>query len=155
MLSDVRVVETLRQLPREAAIEALIDETLMLHEATRLPQVSLLPEEEERAVLALLGEHPEAAGQSEASLRRLARRQALILRYVELRFRPLVRISDAELRAAHELRFGRAESPLPFEQAAPELEAQLVREALDRRIEEWIVDLRRAGEVRYVPERDP
>jgi hypothetical protein len=141
-----------RGLGHEAALEALIDETLMLHEATRLPQVALLPEEEERALQALLEAHPAAADSiPHPALRRLARREALILRYVELRFRPLVRISDAELRAEYE----RRSATEPFEQLVPEIEAALVRAALDRRIEEWVADLRERGSVVYVPEEAP
>ena len=39
---------------------------------------------------------------------------------------------------------------LPFEEAAPELRARLERQALDRRIENWVEDLRGRAAIRYV-----
>jgi hypothetical protein len=149
LLSDVRLVESLRGLSRQAALEAVIDERLMLQEASRLPQVALSEEEEERAIQALRAAHPEAAGLSEAGLRRLALRQALILRYVELRFRPLVRVTEEALREAYDAEFGGSAAPPAFEDARDALEARRVREALDERIEQWVRELREAAEVRY------
>lgn len=149
LLSEIRAVEEVRGLGRAQALEASIDERLMYEEAVRLPQAAVSDAEAERALQALVETRP-ALEVPRAELRRLIRRQAAILRYVEFRFRPQVRIREEELRAAwNEDYRGEPEGP-PFEEAAPALRARLERRALDERIEEWVRDLRGRAEIRYV-----
>jgi hypothetical protein len=149
LLSEVRVLERLRGLDRKAAVDALIDERLMFREAARLPQAVVTAEEEERVYRELAARVPSGAGATEEELRRLARRQTAILKYVEFRFRPQVRVEDAAVRAAWEqARAARPDSP-PFEEAAPALRARLESEELDKRIEEWVGELRAGAEIRY------
>jgi hypothetical protein len=149
LLSEVRVVERLRGLDQKAAVDALIDERLMFREAARLPQAAVSAEEEERAYRELAARVPAGAGTTEEDLRRLARRQTAILKYIEFRFRPQVRVEDQELRAAYEKeRAARPETP-PFEEVAEPLRARLESEELDQRIEEWVKELRAGAEIRY------
>ena len=80
-----------------------IDERLMYLEASRLPQAEVLAEEEQRAPQELLERRPELGDSvSAADLRRIVGRQIAILKYVEFRFRPQLRVSDQEVRAAFE-----------------------------------------------------
>jgi hypothetical protein len=154
LLSEVRVLESLRGLDRQAAVDALIDERLMFREAARLPQAAVTAEEEERAYRELSARVPAGSGATEDDLRRLARRQTAILKYVAFRFRPQVRVEDAEVRAAwDQARAARPETP-PFEEAAPALRDRLESEELDKRIEEWVGELRAGAEIRY-NERPP
>jgi hypothetical protein len=150
LLSDVRLVEELRGVPRAAALEAAVDERLMFQEAQRLSREALTPDEEEAALRGLRASNPAAAALPEAGLRRLARRQAAILRYVEFRFRPQVRVTDEELRLAWE------QSPEAeredFDATAPALRETLERRQLDERIEAWVRELRAAADVRLTPE---
>ncbi len=151
LLSTVRTLAAVRDRDRTAALEAAIDERLMFQEASRLPQAQVSAEEEERALASFRGDR-EAGGPAvpEADLRRLLRRQLAILKYVEFRFRPQVRISEEALREAWNAGFlGQPEGPA-FEEAVPALRERLEREELDRRIEAWVRDLRERGEVRYV-----
>jgi hypothetical protein len=153
LLSEVRVVEALRGVDRRAALEALIDERLMLREASRLSPTSLSAAEDERAYESLRA-LPAAAALlpgAEADLRRLARRQAAILRYVDFRFRPQVRVSDEAVRAAYQAEQADQPSGPAFEAAAPRLRARLEALALDEKIEAWVKELRAAAEVRYNP----
>jgi hypothetical protein len=149
LLSEVRLLEALRGLPREAALEELIDERLMFREAARLSPTALSAEDEERAFESL---RPRAAALlpgAEADLRRLAHRQAAILRYVDFRFRPQVRVTEDAVRAAYEAELaGRAGAPT-LEAAGPALRARLEARALDEKIEAWIKELRAAAEIRY------
>jgi hypothetical protein len=151
LLSEVRAMEQLRGLDRAQALEASIDERLMHQEASRLPQAAVSDADAERAVEELVEARPGLESRVPRSeLRRLVRRQAAILRYVEFRFRPQIRIREEELRSAwNEDYRGEPEGP-PFEDAAPELRARLERQALDERIEEWVRALRSRAEVRYV-----
>ena len=151
LLSEVRAVEAVRDLDRGQALQASIDERLMHQEAARLPQAAVSDEDVERALGALLETRPDLASRVPRSeLRRLIRRQAVILRYVDFRFRPQVRVEEEELRTAWNEGYKGEPEGLPFEEAAPALRARLERQALDRRIEDWVEDLRGRAEVRYV-----
>ena len=159
LLSDVRALQAVRGLAEEPAREGAIDERLMHVEAARLPQADVLPEEEDRALALLALKRPALRGEiEEPALRRLLRRQIAILKYVEFRFRPQVRVSDAEVRKAWEdEQAGRAAGPA-FEDEQEELRARLERRALDERIEAWVRELRQRADVRYVggaPEAPP
>jgi len=129
LLSEVRVVQEVRGLGREAALEALIDERLMLEQAARLPQSAVTEAEVDRGVKTLLASAPALADKvAEPDLRRLVRRQAAILKFVEFRFRPQVRLA----------------ADLPAEERDAEM-----RRALDERIEAWVKELRAGAEIRY------
>jgi len=152
LLSDVRALSAVRGLAEGKALEAAIDERLMHVEAARLPQADVPAEEEDRALALLLETHPALRDEvPEPDLRRLLRRQLAILKYVEFRFRPQVRVSDEEVRKAwEEEQAGRPAGPaLEDEQEA--IRERLERQALDERIEAWVKELRARADVRYVP----
>jgi hypothetical protein len=148
LLSDVRAVERVRGLAEAAALEALVDERLMQREASRLPQADVLAEEEQRATQELLERRPELGDAvSAADLRRLVARQIAILKYVEFRFRPQLRVSDQEVRAAFEADPSAGDS---WEAAKQGVRERLERRALDERVEAWVRELRGRADVRYV-----
>lgn len=151
LLSEVQAMEQVRGLDRARALEASIDERLMFQEASRLPQATVTPEELERALEALLATRPELAAEvPRPELERVINRQAAILRYVDFRFRPQIRITDEDVRAAWNEEFrGEPQGPA-FEDEEATLRARLERQALDERIEGWVARLRERAEVRYV-----
>ncbi len=152
LLSDVSDLSRLRGLEEAAALEAAIDERLMYLEAARLAQTEVLAEEEERAFAELVERKPILREQvTEAGLRRILRREITILKYVEFRFRPQVRVSDPEVRAAFEADPAAGAS---FEAEKARMRERLERRALDERVEAWVRELRGRAEVRYVG-RDP
>jgi hypothetical protein len=151
MLSEVRLVQQLRGLDRAAALEALVDEQLMLREAARLAQSAVGEEDEQRAYESLLQRHPAASGLPEADVRRLVRRQAAILKYVEFRFRPQVQVADAAVREAYDKQYGSQADAPPFEAASGEIRRRLADRDLDEKIEAWIKELRAGAEIRYNP----
>lgn len=146
LLSELRAFERVRGLAERAALEALVDERLMYVEAARLPQSEVLPEEERRAASDLVARRPELAELAADDLRRLVRRQITILKYVEFRFRPQLRVSDDEVRAAFAADPAAGDS---FEAAKDGVRARLERRALDERVEAWVRELRSRAEVRY------
>jgi hypothetical protein len=150
-LSDLRALCAVRGLAEEQALPALVDERLMYVEAARLPQAEVSAEEEDRALALLVETRPGLRAEvPEPDLRRLLHRQLAILKYVEFRFRPQVRVSDEEVRKAwEEEQAGNAAGPaLEDEQEA--IRARLERRALDERIEAWVAELRARADVRYV-----
>ena len=127
LLSELRLAQRVTgEAEPRAALEALVDEHLMFADASRLPQAALTEEEEAAAVASLSARLGAFTGDPDA-VRRMARRQATILKYVDFRFRPQVRTTAED----------------------PEEKARLEAEDLDARIEAWVKDLRAAAAVRY------
>jgi|SRR5688500_1534397 len=127
LLSELRLAQQATgEAEAGAALEALIDEHLMFADASRLPQAALTDAEEEAAVSSLVARLGSDDRDPDA-VRRMARRQATILKYVDFRFRPQVRAATED----------------------PEEKARLEAEELDARIEAWVKDLRAAADVRY------
>jgi hypothetical protein len=152
LLSEVQAVEALRGLTRRAAIDALIDEDLMMREATRLPAAAAAASLEDKVYAELLATRPDLPGLVlEADLRRLVRRQAVILQYVNLRFLPQVRVSEEVVREAYVAEYGSQADAPSFAEASGPLREQLERRDLDARIEGWVKELRAGAEIRYNP----
>jgi hypothetical protein len=151
-LTEVQSVERVRGLGQAAAVEALIDERLMFDEASRLPEAAVSAAEEERGAEALFQKQPDLRETvPPEDVRRLIHRQATILKYVEFRFRPQVRVGDDRLKAAYDAAYGgRPHAPLLAEVEAS-LRERLVRQDLDQRIEAWVRELRAGAEIRYNP----
>jgi hypothetical protein len=147
LLSDQRALGQVRSLAPPAALEALVDERLMQLEAARLPQAEVLVEEAELATRELLERRPELRLVPAPDLRRLVRRQLAILKYVEFRFRPQLRVSADDVRAAFEADPSAGDS---LEAARERVREQLERRALDERVEAWVKELRARADVRYV-----
>jgi hypothetical protein len=145
LLSEVALFQKARGDDETRALDGFIDEQLMYREAARLPQAALTPAEEQRAVESL--RVPAATADEREQLRRLARRQAAIVKYIAFRFRPQVRVSEDAVRAAYAAE-GRTDAET-FEEAAPRLRARLAEEDLSRRIEAWVKELRQGADVRY------
>lgn len=156
LLSRVRMTEALKGVPRPQALEALVDESLMLREAAQVPQTEPAPEEIDAATRGLLERWPAAAGPAPAdALRQEARRQLRIVKYIEFRFRARAQVDDAALREAYAReQQGRGGGP-GFEAEAPALRERLERERLDQEVEAWVKELRSGAEIRYNPLEPP
>ena len=156
LLSELRAQRAVSGLAEDGALEAAIDERLMHAEAARIPQAEVSAEDEDRALALLLETRPTLRAEvRETDLRRLLRRQLAILKYVEFRFRPQVRVSDEEVRKAwEEEQAGRPAGPA-LEDEQETIRARLERRALDERVEAWVKELRARADVRYVPPSRP
>jgi hypothetical protein len=144
LLSEVEAARRITGDDAAAALDGLIDELLMFAEASRLPQAVVGPEEESAARAGLAARAPGFS--DEEALRRMARRQATILKYVDFRFRPQVRVAEEAVAEAARARGAGGEEG-GVEQARRALEA----EDLDRRIEAWVAELRQAARLRFNP----
>jgi hypothetical protein len=152
LLSDVRAQRAVSGLAEEATLEAAIDERLMYAEAARIPQAEVPTEEEDKALALLLETRPALRAEvEEPGLRRILRRQLAILKYVEFRFRPQVRVSDEEVRRAWEAEQAGHPAGPALEDEQEAIRARLERRALDERVEAWVKELRARADVRYVP----
>lgn len=142
-LSDVRTVEWMDHLDRKAALERVIDETLLFREAIRLPQVTNTAEGTPSPAEAQAG-----PGGAESRARTQARRAA-IRRYAAFRFRPQIRLDEEAVRQAYRDRWGSASSAPDFKAVASDLREELMTEAVDRRMAAWVKELRSAARIRY------
>ena len=93
LLSEVRLLQAVRGLDERTALEALIDERLMMREAGRLAQSAVSADEEERGLEQLRSTSAAAREAPAHDLRRLVRRQTAIVKYIDFRFRPQVSAS--------------------------------------------------------------
>jgi hypothetical protein len=153
LLSEVAAFGKVRGEDAGRALDGFIDEQLMYREAARLPQAAVSADEEQRALEGLRARVPPSGPDEEQQLRSLARRETAILKYVDFRFRPQVRVSDEDVREAYDTRGG--VDAQTFEEAAPALRARLAEEDLSRRIEEWVKELRHSAQIRYNEPRPP
>ena len=155
LLSECRLLARLKQIDLTSAREALVDELLMHREAARLPQASVSAEEVRGIVAALTAAHPDIVEEAgEQGLARLARRQASILRYVEFRFRPQIRIAEDSVRSVWQTERGSG-AEVPTAAQSVDIRERLERKELDARVEAWVAELRRQARVRYNPMPEP
>jgi hypothetical protein len=150
LLSEVRLLQVARGVGEKQALELLVDELLMYGEARRFPQSRPSPEQEQSAFASLA--RLRGQGPTDAELRRLAHREATILRYLGLRLRPLVRVSDEAVRAAFDREEAGRQNARSFAEAAAEIRERLTREQLDLRVEEWARQLRETADLHYLAE---
>ena len=152
LLSEVTLQARLLKQDLRAAVETTIDERLMAREAARIPQAATTREEEEVAYQSLVRNLDSAAAAAdEAGLRRMARRQLAVLKYIEFRFRPQVRVEDEAVRTAYEEQYGGDPNAPGFEDAAQQLREQLESARLSVLVEAWVKELRAAAVIRRNP----
>lgn len=152
-LSEVRLLARVRGEDEKAALAALIDERLMFRDASRLSQAAVTQEEEARVLAGLRDKVGGGEPESEEELRRLVRRQLSIVKYVEFRFRPQVRVDDEAVRHEYDSRYAKETDvpPPPLAAVAEEIRARLAERELTAKIEAWVKDLRSQAEIRENP----
>jgi hypothetical protein len=149
LLSETRLLMLLRGIDKRAAVDLLVDEILMGTEASKLPQAAVAPGEETSAVESLRTRIAPSASEDvdPGRLRALARRQAMILKYVEFRFRPQLRVDEELLH--RRTKDAEASGQIAEEGFEDRLRTQLLNEEMDRRVEAWVRELRAGAEIRY------
>ena len=154
LLSEARLTEALKGVARREAVEALVDERLMLREARQMPRSEPRREEIDEAERTLVTRWPAAAGPApEAALREMARRQLRILKYIEFRFRAQARVDDQALREAYDAEVKERGNDPGYEGAKDALRQRLEARRLDAEVEAWVQELRSTAEIRYNPLR--
>jgi len=143
-------------------LECMIDNLLQFQHVRRFPQFDVLPEDIEAAYQGMVGQY-ESREAFEAELRRQQKtaaevrydleREALIVNYINLRYRDVVDVRETEMRRYYdevlrpEMVLQDAELP-PFEAVDDEfLRPMLVEMEVNRRVGEWIADLRRRADI--------
>jgi len=148
--------------PEATMLQCMIDRLLMFQHVRRFPQFDVLREDIEARYRRLVAEFPSRQA-FEDELQRLEltpaevrydlERQALIGNYINLRYRDVVDVTEAAKRRYYEevlrpeMERQGATMP-PFEEVDDEfIEPILVETEVNRRVEEWIADLRRRADI--------
>ncbi len=84
-------------------------------------------------------------------------RQMALLRFIELRFRPQVQVTEIEARKYYETvvapEYARKRlPPPPFEEARGQCEEALIQQLVDKRVEAWLDEVKGRTRIRYVEE---
>jgi peptidyl-prolyl cis-trans isomerase SurA len=144
-----------------AVLECMVDNLLVFQHVRRFPQFGVLQEDIETEYAALVAQfdsrqsfEEELAnrGLTPTEVRYDLEREALIGNYISARYRTVVDVRESELRRYHEevLRpeMERRGAATPaFEAVEDEIRAILIETEVNRRVDEWIADLRRRAEI--------
>lgn len=142
-------------------LQCLIDELLQFQHVRRFPEFGVLPEDIDAAYRTLEAQYASSEafaqalaeqGRTPAEVRYDLEREALIAAYVDLRYRAIVDINEREVSAYYEdvLRpeMERQGEPMPPLQVVDDdIERILVETEVNRRVDEWIADLRRRADI--------
>lgn len=99
------------------------------------------------------------AGLPEEALKDFLNKMVSTVKYIDFRFRPAVRISDAAILERYQAKYNaldpQAGEPPPFEDVKQSLEEEMVDETLEGVVENWLEEARARAGVRYKPEVIP
>lgn len=151
----------------EGALERLIDARLMEREARRYP-LEAPSEEEIEATLGALRDRfssPDAyrttllrLGIAEDYLRKRIRRELVVDRYLDHRFRPLVQVTQRQVEDYYRtvlLPVLDAGSTAAFGEVESLIRGILLERDLNRRIDEWVDELKSAARIVRLPLAEP
>jgi parvulin-like peptidyl-prolyl isomerase len=157
---------------RERVIERLVDRALILQQAALQPE-DVVPDKELDAQLVTvrrdipackqyhcdtdagwkkyLGDH----GFTEGEFRARWMQRMQLLRFIEVRFRNGIAISDAEIKAYYEKTMlpeyaKRSVTPPPLERVSKRIEEVLLQQEVSELLQDWLKSLRAQGSVRMM-----
>lgn len=146
---------------RARVLQCMIDDLLQFQHVRRFPQFDV-PEEDIEEAFAELAARYESADAFQQALQQQQRtpeevrydleREALIASYINARYRAIVDVSESARRRYYEevLRpeMEQQREPLPtFAAVDAQIERLLVETEVNRRVDEWIADLRRRASI--------
>jgi hypothetical protein len=84
-------------------------------------------------------------------------RQAAVLEFIELRFRPQVQVPEQDVRQYYETVFvpehqRKRSPPPPFEEARSECEETLAQQLVDKLVDTWLKELKGRMRIRFQEE---
>ncbi|MGD8327852.1 MAG: SurA N-terminal domain-containing protein [Acidobacteriota bacterium] len=143
-------------------LQCMIDDLLQFQYVRRFPQFDPLPEAIDEAFSALVARYDSQAAFEEAlreqdmtadEVRYDLRREAMIANYIQVRYRDLVDVTESEIQSYYvdvlQPEMERQGADLPALAAVDdELIEPLLRETeVNRRVDEWIADMRRRARI--------
>lgn len=143
------------------SLRQLIDQVLILEEAGRRQIVAITKAEVDSEILrrmALLGgeqnweRRRKALGIPEEEVRELVRRQLMARKYMDLRLRLFVQVTDGEIKEYYDQN-RRELGNVSLERVQGQIEQLLVARKFNNRLREWTRDLRDHASIR-LPEED-
>jgi len=150
---------------RARALQQLIDQTLLRHEAEKLPALTIAESEIENYLAQLRARFPSesafrrrvaAVGLDERTLREIARHRVEILRFIDFRFRSFVFVSEQEVQWYYQSHVvseaqRRGTAPPPLEDVRSLIERILRDEKTKAEMIAWLDEARRRAEIVLYP----
>jgi hypothetical protein len=96
----------------------------------------------------------QAYGIGAGVLDRALARQAGVLRFIELRFRPQVQVQEVEVRQYYETVYlaecqRKQLRPASFEEARAQCQEALAQQRVDKQVDAWLADMKGRTRIRY------
>ncbi len=97
------------------------------------------------------------AGVTEPELRQALERQAAVLRFIDLRFRPEVQVTEPDIRLYYDTVLvpeyqKKNLTPPPYDEARSQCEEVLIGQGVDKRVDAWLSDMKGRTRIRYEEE---
>jgi hypothetical protein len=151
---------------KRQAADRLVEQTLIRREM----QLTQYPGPEPSEIEALMESVEKQAGGRDAfeealerygvtrpELREALERQAAVLRFIELRFRPEVQVTEPDIRIYYDTVLvpeykKKNLAPPPYDEARSQCEEALIGERVDKRVDSWLKDMKERTRIRYEEE---
>jgi hypothetical protein len=160
------------EISRDAAVQRLIDRTLILQEAEQLPEMEVTNQELDQQLATLRKDIPECKefhcetdvgwqrylsdhGFTETEFRARWLKRMELLRYIEMRFRSGVHITDDQIKEYYESTMlpeyaRRKVTPPKLETVSQRIQEVLLQQQVSNLLRDWLASLRAQGTVRIV-----
>ena len=161
---------------RDTAVQRLVDRALILQEAEQQPEMEVTDQELDQQLATLRKDIPECKefhcetdagwqrylgehGFTEAEFRSRWLKRMELLRYIEMRFRGGVHISDDQIKEYYEKMMlpeyaRRKVTPPKLETLAPRIQEVLLQQQVSNLLRDWLASLRAQGTVRIVKQNE-
>jgi peptidyl-prolyl cis-trans isomerase SurA len=172
---EIQPYRMMGEFTRERAVERLIDRALILQQAALEPEDVVTDSELDAQMLTLRRDIPackqyhceseagwkkyvEDHGFTEEEFRDRWRKRMQLLKFIEVRFRNGIKISDDEIKSYYEKTMlpeytKRSVTPPPLETISKRIEEVLLQQEVGALLEDWLKSLRAQGRVRVLTER--
>jgi hypothetical protein len=148
---------------RRQAAGRLVEQTLIRREMQLTQYPGPVPTEVDRLLEqvqkpfgspAALDEALKNYGVSREELKRALERQAAVLRFIDLRFRPEVQVTEPEIRLYYDTVFApeyqkKKLAPPAYDEARSQCEEVLINQRVDKRVDTWLGDMKARTRIRY------
>lgn len=152
--------------PRAEVVRELIDQWIVRGEATAAQYPQPTPADVDTAFAALqkqigspadFRKQCDAAGISEAAVRRILQQQIYLARFLDFRFRPAVQIDAAQVQKYYDQVLApplksRGEKIPPLSDVQPEIREVLIQQAIDTLSKQWLEDTRSGLTIDILPQ---
>ena len=139
---------------RRQAAGRLVEQTLIRREMQLTQYPGPGPAEVDKLVQAVDKEALKSYGVSADELRRALERQAAVLRFIDLRFRPEVQVTESDIRLYYDTVLvpecqKKNIAPPAYDEARSQCEEAITGQRVDKRVDSWLSEMKARTRIRY------